>query len=292
VRALYLIALIGVVCAIFQLSAEQADTQAAPAHWTPWINAFLKNKINSIEIPNDRVHGLQLNVLQETNPNSSKHGLSVVWIAMPATEVGWRISEPRIVANVNATFEETAAAADIVVESGGYFGNKDDGSPIPLGLVIAAGELKNPKVRWQSGGVIVMKNGETKIMPIAAFTMNNAITEALQSKPIVVKNQAMDILSNQPDFYNRTAVGLDVGGGYVCVGAFAENGHAVTLFEFAELLCRLHDIGGPKLNDALALDGGPSSHLYIPSIHKHFGYAGDRYVPNVLRFCSKEHRQR
>src|SRR5258708_3327434 len=217
--ASHLVALFGIIGAALRLSAEQPDTQPVLAHLTPWISAFLKNKINSFDIPNERVHGLRLNVLEDTNPHSPKYGLSFVWIVMAATEIDWKIAEPRTVANVNTIFEQTSNAEDIIVESGGYFGNKDDGSPIPLGLVIIAGAQKSAKIRWQSGGLIVKKNDETKIIPTAAFTGDNAITEALQSKPIVVKNRAMDILSNQPDFYNRTAVGLDVAGSYVCAGA-------------------------------------------------------------------------
>jgi uncharacterized protein YigE (DUF2233 family) len=278
--------LFGIIWAVLTLGIGVADVWS-PSLATPWVSAFLKNKIHSIELPNKRIQGLHLDVLEEKNPQSPKYGLSLVWLVMPAAEVQWRISEPRTLANANATFAQAADTEDIIIESGGYFGNKEDGTNIPIGLVIAAGKQTSAKAHWKSGGVLIKRSGETGIVPIAAFTPDG-ITEALQSKPLLVKSGAMDILSNQPDLYNRTAIGLDATGNYICVGAFIDSGRALSLFEFAELLCRLREAGGPIIRDALALDGGPSSHLYIPCIHKHFGYAADRYVPNILRFSSTE----
>jgi phosphodiester glycosidase len=288
--ALYRLGLVGIICTVLVIRAAADDVESPTRLNTTWINAFLRNKIDSIEVPNKQLRSLHLDVLEDRNPDSPKRGLSLVWIVMPVGEVEWTISEPRVSANVNAIFARTAGAEDIIVESGGYFGDKEDGTKMPIGLVFTAGHQTSAKARWQSGGILVKKNAETKIVPTSAFTAKEAITEALQSKPILVKDGATGILSNRPEFFNRTAVGSDAAGNYICAGAFTDDGRAVSLFEFAELLCRLREIGGPMIHDALALDGGPSSHIYIPSIQKHFGYTGDRYVPNVLRFFSKDQK--
>jgi len=77
-------------------------------------------------LPNKRLRSLRLDVLEDRNPESPKNGLSLVWIVLPVGEVEWTISEPRVSANANAIFAQTAAVEDIIVESGGYFGEKDD----------------------------------------------------------------------------------------------------------------------------------------------------------------------
>jgi phosphodiester glycosidase len=288
--ALNRLGLVGIICATLAIRAPRADVKSSSTLNTTWINAFLKNRIDSIELPNRRLRGLRLNLLEDKNPGSPKLGLSLIWIVMPASQVDWTISEPRVSANANVVFAQTAAREDIIVESGGYFGDKEDGTKIPIGLVVTRGRQTSAKAHWQSGGILVKKNGETKVIPTSAFTPKERITEALQSKPILVKDGMNGILSNRPEFYNRTAVGLDAAGNYICAGAFSDDGHAVSLFEFAELLCRLRETGGPIMRDVLCLDGGPSSHIYIPSIQRHFGYAADRYIPNALRFFSKEEK--
>jgi hypothetical protein len=192
-----------------------------------------------------------------------------------------QVSTGKIVTILNGTWTQ------FTVIDGGFFDARDDGTKTPVGLVITEGEEKNQKSNWPTGGIILRKQSETMIVEVAAFTPQKDISEALQSIPIVVKGGKRDVFNSRPEYFNRTAIGLDSSDNYVGVGVFADNGDAVSAFEFAELLQRLREVGGRSIQDALALDAGPSAHIYIPSIQKHFGYATENYVPNILRFCPK-----
>ena len=39
---------------------------------------------------------------------------------------------------------------------------------------------------------------------------------------------------------------------------------------------------------ALAMDGGPSSHLFFPSLDLNIGYDGVNYIPNMIEIISKK----
>ena len=259
----------------------------APTPGIAWIDTFLKQKIEFVDLPNTRVNELRLCALEDKNIESPKYGLSIVWLVIPGSTGEWKIAEPRVFSNANEVFNKAAAPEDFVVQNGGFFENGPNETRFPLGLIIADGMQRNPKVDWGSGGILLRSRDEARIVPLPAFGNEPGITEAIQSKPILVKDGKSGIYTSRPEYFNRTAVGLDASGNYICIGAFTDNGDAVSLYEFAELLIRLREIGGPSIQDALALDGGPSAHIYIPSIHKHYGYATDNYVPNVLRFCPK-----
>jgi hypothetical protein len=83
-------------------------------------------------------------------------------------------------------------------------------------------------------------------------------------------------LSNQP-----------ADGSVIIAGVFAPADRAATLEQFAGFMHTAARRRGMTLESVVALDGGPSAHLFIPSLKLHFGFDGERCVPNLLRFAAR-----
>ena len=89
--------------------------------------------------------------------------------------------------------------------------------------------------------------------------------QAVQSTPIMVRSGRNDMRTDDGVLFDRIAVGRTKSGGLLVVGAFKEAGDAVSLFQMADFMVSMGKSGGPVAEDMLALDGGPSASLIIPS---------------------------
>jgi hypothetical protein len=171
-----------------------------------------------------------------------------------------------------------AKAGDVAVVSGGFFGRNG----APDGLVLADDSVHNELAAWTEGGVLTQRNGRIAIVPISAFRLGGD-EHALQSKPILVRNRTIDgITPAQMTMADRIGVAIR-GDELLIVGAWRDDGRAITQFEFAQLLALRRAEGGLGVDSALGLDGGPSAHLFLPSQRRHFGATPENYVPNVIR---------
>lgn len=157
----------------------------------------------------------------------------------------------------------------------------------PLGLVISQGQIRSNRINWRIGGVLFQTRDSIRIQPIRSFKYSSSIINAIQCKPILVENEKIGIYYNDHNALNRAAIGLDKGNHIVVAGAFEDNGIALSLYEFAEFLLAGKNSGGPAIEIALNLDGGPGAHIFFPTMNLHFGYVGNNFVPNSIHFKMK-----
>jgi uncharacterized protein YigE (DUF2233 family) len=107
----------------------------------------------------------------------------------------------------------------------------------------------------------------------------------------VVERSHSGIRSDDGQLANRTAVGICEDGSIVVAGAFHDDNKALSLYEFAQVLTNIPGQNTHKLNYALYLDGGPSAHIFIPTLDLHFGSDGATFVPNLVRFKARHERE-
>jgi hypothetical protein len=173
-----------------------------------------------------------------------------------------------------------------VVTNGGFFGYDQAGNAIPLGLVVSAGKALNRRMPWSTGGFLVRDARGIGIVPVGTIGFEGAVQEALQSKPIVVEQGGNGIHNQDEALFDRVAVGLSADGMLVTAGVFGAEGQGGTLYEFGEALAQRVGHPAPGLLNALAMDGGPGAHIYVPSLKKHLGSGrrschGDRALASV-----------
>jgi Phosphodiester glycosidase len=204
------------------------------------------------------------------------------WVRIPRSTVAMRTSQVDKFGNASEIFASTADSLDVLVASGGYFGFDNKGKFLPLGLVISDGLEIRPLKPWATGGVIYQ--AETlNVVPVGRFSTATTITAALESMPLLFDN-GLVVKNHSTGFANRAAIGLDSDGAIVVAGAFASDNRAATVAEFSDFFIAAAAESGSKPMSVLSLDGGPSAHLFFPALNLHFGFTGQRYVPNVMHF--------
>jgi hypothetical protein len=214
--------------------------------------------------------------------------LTAVLVRAPAVRFHADIVPVEREADIAPLFAEELcpdAPASII---GGYFGERDDGTPYPVGLVVSDAAEVAPWAAWEVGGAIVVdRDLDTEIRYWSELDPTSIdAAEALQSKPILVDANRNDGIADRSDGWNRVAFGVTADGDLVLAGAFTATGtgmgRGLTLADFADWLAAVRFPGGEGIARAINLDGGPSANLYLREEDRLFGSAKRRYVPDVV----------
>ena len=213
--------------------------------------------------------------------NSKYDGTELVVIKLTSPEM--KVKHVNKKGKRNELFPTLGDSNSVVIVNGGYFGYNHKERLIPLGLEVVDSIQKSSLSKWSIGGVFHENSSGFQITPIDSFSMKTKMKHAIQSKPIVVLNGEIDIYSKKSKIRNRTAICLDKFGNVIIAGVFNNGTGAMTMYDFAKVLT--YKKGATPLVDiALAMDGGKSSHLYIPSLKRSWGSTMHLYVPNVVVF--------
>lgn len=216
-----------------------------------------------------------------TDMNNVRYGLTVCFIKIPLERVNLKIDELREYSSVIDVFEKRCQSSDVIITNGGYFEVTKDGERAPLGLSISNGITLSDKVNWREGGILFQANDTVGIIHINDYT-DQKFREAIQCKPILVRNSKNDIYSNSDSYFDRISIGITNANELIVCGAFNQDGIALSIYEFGEFLSTCSKKPCPNLNISLYLDGGPSAHIYIPVLGKHYGYSSNNYLPNII----------
>lgn len=174
--------------------------------------------------------------------------------------------------------------ANLVV-TGGFFGYDTKGRYMPIGLVRSEGKRLNSIIPWSTGGVLVGSPGKMAILPVRHIEEAAKWEEAIQSKPILIVKNQIDVKKNLRDGnFNRVSIGLTTDDRIYVVGIFHNFGEAVTLVEHAEVMIHLANQRNLAIASALAMDGGPGAHIYVPAKDAIYGDTATTYIPNAVSF--------
>lgn len=219
---------------------------------------------------------------KDTDITSATFGLELCVLEAPRGTSRLRVKDIRVDDNPREVFQSLIPATSLGVMTGGFFGLDRHGAPIPLGLVRSDYKTISPRHPWKTGGVVVTSAKGVEIISIARFTNSQGYSDAIQSKPILVEKGKDGIRSATNDRFDRSAVGIDSGGSVYFFVIHEPAGNAASLAEFSSLLRAFRSTRGKLIVSALAMDGGPGAHLYIPPLKKHCGSGTPNFVPNVL----------
>lgn len=193
------------------------------------------------------------------------------------------VRDLRVSQNPVQVFQSAFPKATIGVMTGGYFGLDRRGAPIPLGLVKSAGKTTSPKHPWTSGGFVAKTADTVEIVPVSKFSDAGRYSDIVQSKPILVESGRDGIRSDTGERFDRSAVALDTTGSLYFFVIYEPGGGASSLAEFSNLIRSYRSSAGDQTIDfALAMDGGPGAHMYVPALRKHCGAGAPTFIPNAL----------
>lgn len=175
----------------------------------------------------------------------------------------------------------TLCPSAVVVTNGSFY-IRDGDKSAPLGLVRVAGKTLARLSQRRSGGFLVINSGKIEVVPRAESARALVATDAIESTPIVVRDGANGMRSDDGVRFDRVGVGTITGGKTAVIGAFAENQDSISLYEFSTLARAAVAANGGRLSNFLAMDGGPSAHIYLPGEKRLYGYRGAAYLPNAI----------
>lgn len=176
----------------------------------------------------------------------------------------------------------------VVILSGGFYSEYK----APIGHIIINGKEVNaldPYWEGGQGGVIAQKNdGEIRIISLFDWQYMDAnnFDFALQSLPIVIEYGENAIFDSSIQCANRIGIGRNDNDDIVLALVVAPSSRqAVSLYELGILLSHPTYLGGPGLEEFIALDGGPSVYLKVPRLPGvEFGRDANHkgYIPNMI----------
>jgi hypothetical protein len=170
----------------------------------------------------------------------------------------------------------------IVVANGNFFIDEAN-EKRPLGLLKVDGKTIVRTSRRKSGGFLTINaNGAVAVLPRRMAAQAESVRDALESTPVLILGGRDDMRGDQGDQFDRIAVGHTRDGATVIVGAFAQDQQTVSLAEFSKLVLAAAAIKRIMIEALLAMDGGPSAHLWFPGKNVLYGHSGPSYLPSAV----------
>lgn len=243
---------------------------------------ILKNRPDQYSINAPVSSATLFRIFADRDVTSPWFGTEFCILEVAAKKVRLKVQEIRRHGLPQEIYERALPIDAIGAVTGGFFGLDKNGNPIPLGLVKSEGKLKTPKHPWTSGGMIVSDSISIRIVPVRNFRDSSSVQHALQSKPILVEAGRDGIRTALDERFDRSAVALTSDGFLLFLVIHEPGGQAASLAEFSHLLLALRSTQGGHITSALAMDGGPGAHLFIPSLQRHCGATTPNYFPNLL----------
>ena len=141
--------------------------------------------------------------------------------------------------------------------------------------------LRGPSART-SGGFLATDGRTLKVFDRdqAAFAESQA--NAIESSPILIRRGLSGMRRDDRVRADRVAAGVTTDGDVVLFAAFGQGGRGVSLYEFEELIRAGAAVQGKILADVIALDGGPSAHLWLPRQEVFLGQTGSIFLTDAV----------
>jgi len=150
------------------------------------------------------------------------------------------------------------------------------------GLLRVGRRALRPISGRQQGGFLTTDGRSLRILPRAEAARAQAADNAVESSPILMLRGQSGMHRDDGAHADRVAAGLTDKGDVVLIGAFGERNDTVSLYEFETLAEGAAAANGLRLRDVIAMDGGPSAHLYLPRTDLFFGQTGPIFLTDVI----------
>lgn len=231
-------------------------------------------------------------MIEDPDPGSLVYGLTLVLIHLRSSKVRGEVTAIFEETNVADLYEKHADPSVVVEVNGSMMGRGAEGHYVPIGLIVARGNVRGKYIPTGQGRILHMNAERMWTEPVIGYEPQDefAVAEsALQLFPGLVEDGAMGIYHQRLDEQaTRTAVGVTREGDIVVAGAFGSDLFGLSLYDFAAILQLPTSAGGAGVLDAVNVDGGPGSHIYVPSLKQHWGRSREYFVGDFIRIVRKE----
>lgn len=237
--------------------------------------------VSSRDLPRSRGAKVRVFTLQRAKGNSAP--ITLVMALAPGHSARLEVREVRKDGPARATYANGPCPAALASVNGSFFYHDANGFR-PMGLVRVDGQtLQGPSPRT-SGGFLASDGQSVRIVPKRTPAAALAARYAVESSPILIQNGKSGMRADDGLRFDRIGVGQADSGAMIAAGAFGVAQKAVSLWEFEALVEAAAGDLGERVTDMLAMDGGPSAHLFLPDEAGSvlYGQPGRIYTPNMV----------
>jgi hypothetical protein len=150
------------------------------------------------------------------------------------------------------------------------------------GLLRLSGRTLQPASDRQQGGFLTTDGASLGVIPRTEAARAEAARNAIESSPILILNGRNGMQRDDGVHADRVAAGITSKGDVILIGAFGARNDAVSLYEFEALAEAAIAADHLKLKDLIAMDGGPSAHLYLPHAGLFYGQTGPIFLTDAI----------
>ena len=217
--------------------------------------------------------------------NGRRDSVSLVMAVAPKARAWVKVAPVLKEGPARSTYVQGPCQDAMAVVNGSFFYQDQRGSR-PMGLVRVNGQTAQGPSPRTSGGFLTSDGRSIRIVLKAQPQKAMAARFAVESAPILIWNGKNGMRSDDRQRHDRVGVGITQDGDILVVGAFGPAAAGVSLWEFEKLVRQAAIVQGERMIDFIALDGGPSAHLYTPNANGKggglWGQLGRIYTPNVV----------
>jgi Phosphodiester glycosidase len=261
------------------LIASVAGASAATAPAAPLDSTF-RTVAHDTTIPAVGI-AVRVDTWRISRPAAATPPVQLVSVIVPRSGAFARIAAVGRGGEAGALMRDSACPRAILTLNGGFYTRTAQRSA-PLGLLRVAGLTRNPPSGRRYGGFLTIDNGRIDVIDRAQAADAQRARDALESSPIVTWNGADGIHGDDGVRFDRVGIGATASGAIIVVGSFGEDQETVTLTEFSRLSRAAARAQGDPIRKFLAMDGGPSAHIYLPRTGVLFGSRGPAYLPDIV----------
>ena len=257
------------------LTSAQASTQRVGPTIAGW--TILQSEAADAAVP-----GGHVDIWQIRRAIANDVPVALVMVTLPANRYRAAIQHVNRFGPTASIYTTGLCNRSVVVVNGNFFVDTDNVKS-PLGLLKVKGRTITGASSRKTGGFLAVKPDGT----ITIFTRSEAkeaklATDVVESTPVLI-HDSMDVMRGDDHVkFDRVAVGNARNGDLIFIGAFANQQKALSLAEFARLAAAAARTRGMEINGLMAMDGGPSAHLWLPTAKTLHGARGPTYLPSAI----------
>jgi hypothetical protein len=150
-----------------------------------------------------------------------------------------------------------------------------------MGLVRIDGRTRVRTSARRSGGFLLIDGRTVRVVDRSQTAIAEAAPWAVESSPVLIHGGADGMRGDDGARADRVAVGVTTSGRPILLGAFGPGQDCISLFEFGRLARAAATAHGEAVADLLAMDGGPSAHLFLPG-RTLYGASSSIFLTNLI----------
>ena len=150
------------------------------------------------------------------------------------------------------------------------------------GLLRLDGVTRQPPSARTTGGFLATDGRTVRVLGRDHAEEALKAENAIESSPILIEGGQNGMRRDDGVRADRVAAGVTTDGDVVLFAAIGKDGGGVSLYEFEELIRAGAAVQGKLLADVIAMDGGPSAHLWLPRQDLFLGQTGSIFLTEAV----------